>query len=191
MHRQLLVSSRHKCPPHVLFVASVAQSCLGYVCLLRGNHEEVPAYCHCSAFHHNLSIHVCQCSEVSERHDSTSMLVLHHAAASSTCSIKPYIMVLQGCKATICMPVTTPEIKVEAVRRLGGVVELIGESYSETQAAAQVSPPALSCVLAAVWMSNYIRNNANIMCTQVNNFQHFFRCLKWLISGAVLALLQT
>lgn len=36
------------------------------------------------------------------------------------------------------MPVTTPEIKVEAVRRMGGLVELIGESYSETQAAAQV-----------------------------------------------------
>ena len=47
-------------------------------------------------------------------------------------------MVLQGCKATICMPVTTPEIKVEAVRRMGGMVELVGESYSETQAYAQV-----------------------------------------------------
>ena len=46
---------------------------------------------------------------------------------------------LQGCKATICMPVTTPEIKVDAVRRMGGLVELIGESYSETQAAAQVN----------------------------------------------------
>ena len=47
-------------------------------------------------------------------------------------------MVLQGCKATICMPVTTPEIKVEAVRRMGGLVDLVGESYSETQAYAQV-----------------------------------------------------
>lgn len=37
------------------------------------------------------------------------------------------------------MPVTTPDIKVEAVRRMGGLVELVGESYTETQAIAQVS----------------------------------------------------
>ena len=36
------------------------------------------------------------------------------------------------------MPETTPEIKVKAVKRLGGTVELIGESYTETQAYAQV-----------------------------------------------------
>ncbi|KAL3161440.1 hypothetical protein ABBQ32_010326 [Trebouxia sp. C0010 RCD-2024] len=42
-----------------------------------------------------------------------------------------------GCKAVICMPVTTPEIKLEAVRRLGGHVKLIGETYSETQTYAQ------------------------------------------------------
>ena len=36
------------------------------------------------------------------------------------------------------MPVTTPEIKIEAVRRLGGQVKLVGETYSETQAYAQV-----------------------------------------------------
>ena len=45
---------------------------------------------------------------------------------------------LQGCKATICMPVTTPEIKINAVRKMGGTVELVGESYSETQLHAQV-----------------------------------------------------
>lgn len=39
----------------------------------------------------------------------------------------------QGCKATICMPVNTPGIKVESVRKLGGTVELVGESYQETQ----------------------------------------------------------
>ena len=49
------------------------------------------------------------------------------------------LLMLQGCKATICMPVTTPDIKVEAVRRMGGLVELVGESYTETQAIAQVS----------------------------------------------------
>lgn len=42
-----------------------------------------------------------------------------------------------GCRAVICMPVTTPEIKIEAVRRLGGQVKLVGETYSETQSYAQ------------------------------------------------------
>ena len=45
---------------------------------------------------------------------------------------------MQGCEALICMPETTPEIKVKAVKRLGGTVELVGESYTETQAYAQV-----------------------------------------------------
>lgn len=42
-----------------------------------------------------------------------------------------------GCKAIIAMPVTTPAIKVEAVRRLGGTVELVGENYDATQAYAK------------------------------------------------------
>lgn len=45
---------------------------------------------------------------------------------------------LQGCKAIICMPIVSPDIKVRAVQRLGGTVELVGESYTETQAYAQV-----------------------------------------------------
>lgn len=48
------------------------------------------------------------------------------------------VVLMQGCKALICMPVTTPEIKIEAVRRLGGNVKLVGETYSETQTYAQV-----------------------------------------------------
>lgn len=31
------------------------------------------------------------------------------------------------------MPVATPDIKVSNVRRLGGVVDLVGESYQEAQ----------------------------------------------------------
>lgn len=31
------------------------------------------------------------------------------------------------------MPVNTPEIKVANVLKLGGIVELVGESYQETQ----------------------------------------------------------
>lgn len=36
-----------------------------------------------------------------------------------------------GCEATIVMPVTTPAIKIAAVRRLGGQVVLFGESFSD------------------------------------------------------------
>ena len=39
-----------------------------------------------------------------------------------------------GCDAVICMPVTTPGIKVEAVRRLGATVALEGENYDACQA---------------------------------------------------------
>ena len=39
-----------------------------------------------------------------------------------------------GCRAVIVMPVTTPGIKVEAVRRRGGEVVLAGESYDEAYA---------------------------------------------------------
>jgi threonine dehydratase len=36
-----------------------------------------------------------------------------------------------GCRALIVMPVTTPQLKVDAVRSLGGEVVLDGESYSD------------------------------------------------------------
>jgi len=39
----------------------------------------------------------------------------------------------RGGRALICMPTTTPEIKISAVRRLGGEVVLHGETYSDTQ----------------------------------------------------------
>lgn len=42
-----------------------------------------------------------------------------------------------GCEATIVMPVTTPAIKVNAVRRLGGQVVLSGESFSDASGHAQ------------------------------------------------------
>jgi threonine dehydratase len=40
-----------------------------------------------------------------------------------------------GIKATIVMPITTPEIKVDNVRRFGAEVRLIGTSFNEAQAA--------------------------------------------------------
>jgi threonine dehydratase len=39
-----------------------------------------------------------------------------------------------GCPAYIAMPVTTPSIKVDAVRALGANVELIGDTYAEAAA---------------------------------------------------------
>jgi threonine dehydratase len=42
-----------------------------------------------------------------------------------------------GCKAMIVMPVTTPKLKIDAVRALGGDVVLNGESYSDAYLHAQ------------------------------------------------------
>lgn len=39
-----------------------------------------------------------------------------------------------GTDAIICMPLTTPAIKVNSVKRLGATVKLVGEAYDETQA---------------------------------------------------------
>ncbi|MGN0853409.1 MAG: threonine ammonia-lyase, biosynthetic [Kiritimatiellia bacterium] len=41
-----------------------------------------------------------------------------------------------GCKATIVMPVTTPEIKIASVKSLGASIVLAGDSYSDAAAAA-------------------------------------------------------
>ncbi|MDP1718463.1 MAG: threonine ammonia-lyase, biosynthetic, partial [Burkholderiales bacterium] len=42
-----------------------------------------------------------------------------------------------GCRATIVMPVTTPQIKVDAVRQRGAKVVLYGDSYDEAHAHAR------------------------------------------------------
>jgi threonine dehydratase len=39
-----------------------------------------------------------------------------------------------GCKALVVMPVTTPQLKVDAVQALGGEVVLFGDSYSDAYA---------------------------------------------------------
>ena len=41
-----------------------------------------------------------------------------------------------GCRAVIFMPTTTPEIKRQAVENLGGLVKLVGDSYSDAGSAA-------------------------------------------------------
>ena len=40
-----------------------------------------------------------------------------------------------GIHATIFMPITTPDIKVENVRRFGAQVKLVGKSYNEAASA--------------------------------------------------------
>jgi len=42
-----------------------------------------------------------------------------------------------GIKATIVMPITTPDIKVDNVRRFGADVRLVGKSFNEAQTASQ------------------------------------------------------
>ena len=42
-----------------------------------------------------------------------------------------------GCRSVIVMPKTTPEVKIRAVRALGGEVVLHGETYDECSAEAQ------------------------------------------------------
>ena len=42
-----------------------------------------------------------------------------------------------GCRAVIVMPTTTPAIKVDAVRKFGGEVVLVGDSYDEAYAHAR------------------------------------------------------
>jgi hypothetical protein len=61
----------------------------------------------------------------------------------------------QGCSAVICMPVTTPDIKVSAVRALGGDVQLVGESYQEAQAAAQLRAEAEGLAFIAPYDDPY------------------------------------
>ena len=60
-----------------------------------------------------------------------------------------------GCKAIICMPTNTPEIKVAAVRALGGTVELVGESYQETQSYAQAKSQSEGMVFIAPYDDPY------------------------------------
>ena len=43
-----------------------------------------------------------------------------------------------GCRAVIVMPVTTPQVKVDAVRNLGGEVVLMGESFTDAYEHAEV-----------------------------------------------------
>lgn len=62
-----------------------------------------------------------------------------------------------GCSAVICMPTNSPEIKINAVRELGGTVELVGESFFEAQVQAMV------CFLGASW--SFPRQLGGVTCS--------------------------
>ena len=47
-----------------------------------------------------------------------------------------------GCRAVIVMPVTTPQVKIDAVRARGAEVVLTGESYSDARRPRCSSRPA-------------------------------------------------
>lgn len=61
-----------------------------------------------------------------------------------------------GCTATIVMPTSTPAIKVAAVRALGGIVDLHGESYQEAQAHAQARAANEGMVFIAPYDDPYV-----------------------------------
>ena len=62
----------------------------------------------------------------------------------------------RGARAVICMPTTTPEIKVEAVKRLGGEVVLVGDSYSDTQTYAITTAEETGMVFVAPYDDPYV-----------------------------------
>lgn len=73
---------------------------------------------------------------------------------------------MQGCRAIICMPVLAPDIKVQAVKRLGGIVKLVGETYTETQMFAQVrleGPMTGCCSLASSQADSVSGKNAYVL----------------------------
>ncbi|CAL5220401.1 g2410 [Coccomyxa viridis] len=72
-----------------------------------------------------------------------------------------------GCKATICMPTSTPGIKIDAVRRLGGIVELVGETYSETQTYAQAKSAETGMVFIPPYDDPYIISGQGTVGTEL------------------------
>ncbi|KAL4440476.1 hypothetical protein ABPG75_003477 [Micractinium tetrahymenae] len=56
-----------------------------------------------------------------------------------------------GCSAVVCMPTNSPQIKIDAVRELGGTVELVGESFFEAQVHAQARAAAEGRVFVSAY----------------------------------------
>ena len=108
------------------------------------------------------------------------------------------LLVAQGCEATVCMPTTTPDIKVDAVRRLGGAVELVGESYQETQAYAQVGRFAMArlvlfckyvCLFCLCWQDIIevlcVGETASLQTSISHHEHHPIRDAQYLMGGCL------
>jgi threonine dehydratase len=120
----------------------------GVITSSAGNHAQGVALaashlvsrCDAPGHHAALPFPLCSCRRSVLWHPSLLQLSLPLVR----CDFVPCLKVccpVQGCEALICMPVTTPQIKVDAVWRLGGTVQLVGESYTETQSHAWVRDP--------------------------------------------------
>lgn len=72
-----------------------------------------------------------------------------------------------GASSVICMPTTTPDIKVAAVRRLGGQVVLEGESYSDTQTYAQARAAEEGRVFVAPYDDPYVIAGQGTIGTEI------------------------
>ena len=68
------------------------------------------------------------------------------------------------------MPVAAPGIKVAAVKRLGGEVQLVGQSYSETEAFAQARPPQALFPKGAVSVLALLGASAHVQPASIRLF---------------------
>ena len=90
---------------------------------------------------------------------------------------------MQGCTATICMPPTTTAIKIEAVKRLGGDIELVGQTYAEAQTHARVRCWADELLVCACsWAVAHIsRSFVNHVAPRASKLCGVQLALLWLI----------
>lgn len=132
----------------------------GVICSSAGNHAQVGCL-----WDHKCSFQIQQ-GECFAAGIHTSMPA-HHCMPSSSllgpCTPQGVALAARtlGCSAIICMPTNAPVIKIDAVRELGGTVELVGESFFEAQQQAQVWVgaawywhAALRSTAASSWLSS-------------------------------------
>ena len=87
---------------------------------------------------------------------------LHGGAAGSPApALDRPLALLPGC----LQPTNSPQIKIDAVKELGGTVELVGESFYEAQVHAQVRPGVLVLCsgVQTMWQSHAISQQLGFM----------------------------
>ena len=116
---------------------SKEQLARGVICSSAGNHAQgvamaaralVRAALHCAVLCYTmLCCARCFCGKSDRLHEScwgwSSPYHDHGRCRTATVCPPHPAAPLQGCQATICMPVNSPEIKINAVRKLGGTGE--------------------------------------------------------------------